>query len=172
MKIVKRKIKELIGAEYNPRILTNIQEKDLKDSLTRFGLVDPVLVNMNSERKNIIIGGHQRTKVWESMGHRSIECIELNLSIEKEKELNVRLNKNTGIWNNELLKDHFDFENLIDWGFTAGELFEKESKEILEANYHDEEEKWFLNIEFKTEKETQIWYEKLTKENLTLKIIQ
>ena len=55
MKIKKYKIKDLIRAEYNPRKLSRIQEQDLRDSLTRFGLVDPVIVNTHPERKNIII---------------------------------------------------------------------------------------------------------------------
>jgi len=64
MKIVKRKITELIAAEYNPRKINKVQEQDLKDSLTRFGLVDPIIININEERKNIVIGGHQRLRVW------------------------------------------------------------------------------------------------------------
>ena len=138
MKIVKRKIKELIGAEYNPRKLTKVQEQDLKDSLIRFGLVDPVLVNINPERKNIIIGGHQRIRVWESIGNIDIDCIELDLTLDRERELNVRLNKNTGGWDDELLKDYFEFEELIEWGFTAGELFE-DDETIIEGNIGDDE---------------------------------
>ena len=138
MKIVKRKISELIRAEYNPRKLTKVQEQDLKDSLTRFGLVDPVLININKERENIIIGGHQRVKVWESMGNTEVDCIELDLTLDKERELNVRLNKNTGVWNEELLKDYFEFEELIEWGFTPDEIFEEEEK-VVEGNIDDDE---------------------------------
>lgn len=138
MKIVKRKISELIRAEYNPRKLTKVQEQDLKDSLTRFGLVDPVLININKERENIIIGGHQRVKVWESMGNTEVDCIELDLTLEKERELNVRLNKNTGGWNEELLKDYFEYEELIEWGFTPDEIFEEEEK-VVEGNIDDNE---------------------------------
>jgi ParB-like chromosome segregation protein Spo0J len=58
MKIKERKIKDLIRAEYNPRELTKEQENQLKDSLQRFGVVDPVIVNINAERKDIIVGGH------------------------------------------------------------------------------------------------------------------
>ena len=63
MKVIDKKIADLIGAEYNPRKLSDKQFRELRDSLNRFGFVDPVLVNVNEERKNIIIGGHQRTKV-------------------------------------------------------------------------------------------------------------
>jgi len=123
MKIIKRKIKELIGAEYNPRKLNKVKEQELKDSLTKFGLVDPILINMNPERENIIIGGHQRIKVWESMGHRTIECIELDITIEEEKELNIRLNKNTGDWDFDILTEYFDSNDLVEYGFEVNEVF-------------------------------------------------
>lgn len=138
MEIIKRKISDLIRAEYNPRKLTKIQEQDLKDSLTRFGLVDPVLVNVNSERANIIIGGHQRLKVWESMGNTDVDCVELDLTYEKERELNVRLNKNTGGWDDELLKDYFDYEELTEWGFTPDELFDQDEV-FMDGEIDDDE---------------------------------
>lgn len=122
MKIVKKKIKDLIYAEYNPRKLSEEQERHLRDSMKRFEQVQPVIVNSNPERKNIIVGGHQRTKVWESLGHETIECIEIDLSPDKEKELNIRLNKNTGSFDQEMLIEHFDTEDLIEWGFDGEEI--------------------------------------------------
>jgi ParB-like chromosome segregation protein Spo0J len=119
MEIVNKSISELIEAEYNPRRLTKDQYKQLKDSLLRFGVVDPVLVNINEDRKNIIIGGHQRTRVWSDLGNDSIPCVELNLSLEQEKELNVRLNKNTGEFDFDMLANYFNEDELIDWGFEA-----------------------------------------------------
>lgn len=126
MKIVKRKITELIAAEYNPRKINKVQEQDLKDSLTRFGLVDPIIININKERKNIVIGGHQRLKVWADLGNTEIDCNELNLTLDKERELNIRLNKNGGTFDDELVKEYFDYEELTEWGFTPEELFEQE----------------------------------------------
>lgn len=52
--------------------------------------------------------------------------------------LNVRLNKNTGGWDDELLKDYFDYEELIDWGFTPDEIFDEEEK-VVEGNIDDDE---------------------------------
>ena len=126
MKIVKRKITELIAAEYNPRKINKVQEQDLKDSLTRFGLVDPIIININKERKNIVIGGHQRLKVWADLGNTEIDCNELDLTLDKERELNIRLNKNGGSFDDELVKEYFDYEELTEWGFTPDELFDKE----------------------------------------------
>ena len=122
MKIVEKQIKDLIEAEYNPRRLTETQYKQLKDSLLRFGVVDPVLVNTNEDRKNIIIGGHQRTKVWSDLGNDTIPCVELDLTLDKEKELNVRLNKNTGEFDTEMLVEFFEEGQLLDFGFDTEEL--------------------------------------------------
>ena len=126
MKIVKRKISELIAAEYNPRKINKVQEQDLKDSLTRFGLVDPIIININEERKNIVIGGHQRLRVWADLGNTEIDCNQLDLILDKERELNIRLNKNGGSFDDELVKEYFDYEELTEWGFTPDELFDKE----------------------------------------------
>ena len=120
--IVHKKIDDLIFAEYNPRQLTDDQYQQLKDSITRFGLVDPVIVNKHKERKDIIIGGHQRVKVAKTMGIEEVPCVEIELTYEKERELNVRLNKNTGEWDKDVLANNFDIEELLEWGFNEEEL--------------------------------------------------
>ena len=122
MNIKQHNINDLIFAEYNPRQLTKEQYKNLKDSIKRFGLVDPVIINKNKERKNIVIGGHQRLKIAKDLKIEKIPCVELDLTIDQEKELNVRLNKNTGEWDWDALGNYFDVESLIDWGFTNEEL--------------------------------------------------
>ena len=120
--IVNKSIDELIFAEYNPRQLSKDQFKYLKDSISRFGLVDPIIINKNKERKNIIIGGHQRIKVAKTMGIKDVPCLEVDLTYDRERELNVRLNKNTGEWDFDVLANNFDIEELHDWGFDDSEL--------------------------------------------------
>ncbi len=137
MQIIERNIADLIRAEYNPRELTDDQEKQLSDSLRRFGVVDPVIVNVHEDRKDIIIGGHQRSKVWQKLGNDTIPTVELSLTLDQEKELNVRLNKNTGQFDMEMLKDHFETDDLIDWGFTDVELEWQEDVTHLEAEEDD-----------------------------------
>ena len=122
MKIVKRKIDDLIGAEYNPRELTGKQYNDLKDSLKRFGMIDPVIVNKHPERMDIIVGGHQRCKVWKDLGNKEVPTVEVDLSPVKEKELNIRLNKNTGQFDKDALANYFETEDLIEWGFEEYEF--------------------------------------------------
>ena len=130
MKITKRKIKDLIRAEYNPRKITPVEEFDLKESLMRFGLVEPIIININKERKDIVIGGHQRLKIWEQLGNDEIDCNQIDLTLDKERELNIRLNKNGGSFDEDLIKEYFEYEELTEWGFTPDELFEPDEKTI------------------------------------------
>ncbi len=131
-KIIHKDIDSLIFAEYNPRQLTKEQHKHLKDSISRFGLVDPILVNKNKERQNIIIGGHQRVRIAKELKIQTVPAIELDLTYDKERELNVRLNKNSGEWDFDILANNFELDELIDIGFTDKELkvFEEDKENI------------------------------------------
>ena len=134
-KIIHKQIDDLIFAEYNPRQLSDAQYKHLKESISRFGLVDPIIINKNKDRKDIIIGGHQRVKVARTMGIDKVPCVEIDLTYDKEKELNVRLNKNTGDWDFDILNEAFEIEQLLDWGFDNSAI-----KIELEDVIKDEEE--------------------------------
>jgi len=116
-KIISKDIDSLIFAEYNPRQLTKDQYKHLKDSIDRFGLVDPIIVNKNKDRKNIIVGGHQRVKVAKDMNIKEVPVLEVDLTYDRERELNVRLNANTGEWDTDILANMFELDELQDWGF-------------------------------------------------------
>jgi len=115
-------IASLNPAEYNPRILTDEQKDNIKNSLTKFGFVNPIVVNDNPNRKNILIGGHQRLKVAQEMGYTEVPVVYVNLNEEQERELNIRLNRNTGEWDLESLAEHFTKNELDNWGFDDEEL--------------------------------------------------
>ena len=140
-KIIQRDINSLIFAEYNPRQLTKDQYQHLKDSIERFGLVDPIIVNKNKERKNIIIGGHQRVKVAKDMNIKKVPVLEVDLTYDRERELNVRLNKNTGEWDWDQLGNLFEVAELTSWGFNESELvgFGDLDYSILDDENLDEE---------------------------------
>lgn len=122
MLIKKLKIAELKPAEYNPRQSSKEQEAHLKASLTKFGVVEPIIVNTNPDRNNIIIGGHFRVRELKKMGEKEVDCVLLNLSLEDEKELNIRLNSNTGGWDFDTLANNFDLEDLTTWGLDVAEF--------------------------------------------------
>lgn len=114
-------INTLNSAEYNPRKHTPKQIENLKESIQRYGLVDPIIVNSHPERNNIVIGWHFRLKVAKEIKMTEVPVIYLSLTLEQEKELNLRLNQNTWEWDFELLKD-FDMWLLLDIGFDNSEL--------------------------------------------------
>ena len=113
----------IIFAEYNPRQLSEAQHQDLTDSIKRFGLVDPLIINTHKDRKNILIGGHQRCRIAKELKYKTVPCVEVDLTPDKERELNIRLNKNSGEWDYDALANYFDVGELTEWGFTDENLF-------------------------------------------------
>lgn len=122
MKITYVPVGSLNPSTYNPRKWNEAQKNALKESITKFGMVDPIICNSAPERMNIVIGGHFRLVVAKELGFTEMPVVYVNIAdIEKEKELNVRLNKNLGEFDFALLKD-FGEEFLADVGFSTEEL--------------------------------------------------
>lgn len=122
LNIVYVPVSELKPAPYNPRTWSKEQVANLKESIKRYGLVDPLLVNSAPNRKGIVIGGHFRLAVIKELGIKEVPVVYINIpDIEKEKNLNVRLNKNTGSFDWDLLAD-FDEVFLKDVGFSSEEM--------------------------------------------------
>ena len=114
------KISELKDYHKNPRRLTQDQYKHLKASIDRFGLIDKPIVT----RGGTIIGGHQRIKVLKKDKVKEIDCWVPDRHLQEKdiEELNIRLNKNQGEWDFEILANQWNPTDLIDWGFTLDEL--------------------------------------------------
>lgn len=85
-------IDELKPADYNPRKKSEHVLKSIKQSLQESGWLAPIIVNVNPDRNNVIIGGHRRLDAARELGFTEVPVIKLNLPIEKEKALNLRLN--------------------------------------------------------------------------------
>jgi ParB-like chromosome segregation protein Spo0J len=120
--IVMVAVADLNPAPYNPRKWDQAAVVNLKTSIRRFGFVDPLIVNGATNRKNVIIGGHFRYSIAKELGMAKVPVVYVDIpSIEKEKELNLRLNRNTGEWDFEKLKD-FDMGLLLKAGFDDTDL--------------------------------------------------
>ena len=113
MIIEKKKLSELKPAPYNPRQSTAKQEKQLKASLEKFGVVEPIIYN---KQTGYIVGGHFRVRELTKLGYKEVECVIVDLNEEDERELNIRLNANTGEWDWDQLANEWDAEKLDDWG--------------------------------------------------------
>jgi len=122
LKVVEIPISKLKSAKYNPRKWSEKAISDLRNSIKEFGMVDPLIVNSAPKRKNIIIGGHFRNKIAKDLGYKTVSVVYINIpNIEKERKLNIRLNKNLGEWDFDLLSE-FDEGLLKDIGFDSKEL--------------------------------------------------
>jgi len=132
MQIVDVKITDLTGADYNPRTLTVKEFDDLRDSIEKFGIVEPAVINTHKGRENIIVGGHQRIEVARSLGLELYPVVYVDLDEEEEKELNIRLNKSGGRWDFDKLANLFEIDDLLEWGFSESELLGR-CDEILDG---------------------------------------
>lgn len=121
LKIVSVAIEQVKIAGYNPKKMTEEQEQGITESIKRFGLVDPLILNSFLGRENILIGGHQRLKIAKKLGYKEVPVVFVSLNKEQEKELNLRLHKNQGEFDLNLLKA-FNEELLLDIGFSSEEL--------------------------------------------------
>lgn len=121
LKIIHAPINSLKPCPWNPRKWDSTAVEHLRESLTRFGFVDPLIVNIHPDRKNVIIGGHFRWTVAKDLGFTEVPIIYISLMEDKERELNLRLNRNVGEWDYDLLKD-FDTSLLLEVGFDNNDL--------------------------------------------------
>ena len=116
----KRPIKSLTSYPKNARSITKQQDAQLQSSIEKFGLADKPIINQDGT----VIGGHQRLRILKRMGHKEVECWVPNKPLEDKQmeELNIRLNKNTGIWDWECLANEWDIMDLLEYGFREEEL--------------------------------------------------
>lgn len=122
LKVQYVKISDLKPSDYNARHWSPEAIKQLKDGIQKFGIVDPIICNIAPKRKNIIIGGHFRYTVAKELGFTELPVVYLNIEdLEKEKELNLRLNKNVGEFDWALL-EKFSGELLKEVGFNSEEM--------------------------------------------------
>jgi hypothetical protein len=113
MEIQVKKLKDLKPNPLNPRKSSITQDENLKKSLEKFGVVEPIVFNKQS---GYIVGGHFRVRELKKLGYKEVECVIVDLSPDDEKELLIRLNANTGDWDTDLLLQDWDADKLADWG--------------------------------------------------------
>ncbi len=143
MLIEKIQTDRLVPADYNPR--KDLKPGDpeyekLKRSLEEFGYVEPVIWNKTTSH---VVGGHQRLKVLLDMGVTEVDCVVVEMDAEKEKALNVALNKISGDWDKDKLAlliadlQGVDFDVSLT-GFDPGEIDDL-FKDSLKDGIHDDD---------------------------------
>lgn len=103
LQIEKINIAQLSPAKYNPRKDLkpgDAEYEKLKRSIEQFGYVEPVVWNKATGR---VISGHQRLKILVDMGLNEVDCVVVEMNEEREKALNIALNKINGEWDTDKL---------------------------------------------------------------------
>lgn len=143
MLIEKIQTDRLVPADYNPRKDLKPGEPEyekLKRSLEEFGYIEPVIWNKTTSH---VVGGHQRLKVLLDMGVTKVDCVVVEMDTEKEKALNVALNKISGDWDKDKLAlliadlQGADFDVSLT-GFDPGEIDDL-FKDSLKDGIHDDD---------------------------------
>lgn len=132
MQFERRKLADLRPAEYNPRKKLTPQDPEyiqIQRSLQEFGYADPIVINSDGT----IIKGHQRRNVMMDLGYEDAEVIVLDIRDKaKEKALNIALNKITGKWDNQLLKDILVELDLDGYDFTVSGFQRTELEDLIQ----------------------------------------
>jgi DNA modification methylase len=108
MKIKTISIHKINPASYNPRKDLKPDDKEYKQlvkSMDEFGCVQPLVWN---KRTGNLVGGHQRFKVILAQGAKEAQVSVVDLSLEKEKAINIALNKISGDWDRTKLAELID----------------------------------------------------------------
>ncbi len=148
MNIQKIEINKINPAVYNPRVDLKPDDpeyKKLKNSIDTFGYVEPLVWN---KKTGNLVGGHQRLKILIEQGFTEVEVSVVDLPLEKEKALNLALNKIRGDWDNgklAILLDELNKNQDLDvklTGFDFSEISQilDRAEEIKEDGFNIEEE--------------------------------
>lgn len=82
---------KLKAADYNPRKINKSALQKLKESITKFGIVKPIIINGEN---GILTAGHQRTKALKDLNIEFVPVIKLE-GIEKSDEIMFNLFHNS-----------------------------------------------------------------------------
>lgn len=134
----KRKVDDLVPYEKNPRKISEEQINQLKKSIQKFDLVEPPAIDISGT----ILSGHQRIKVMKAIGwgdkEIDVRVPNRKLTPREIDEINLRMNKNRGEFDFDLLKE-FDEDILRDVGF-GDEITELFDVEVQEDDFDVEKE--------------------------------
>lgn len=130
---------QLNPAKYNPRKITDKAKKGLAKSIEDFGMLQPIIVNKATEGYTVV-SGHQRLKVLTEQDCEEIECVIVELSLAKEKKLNILMNSETisGSWDQDML-DAILEEFMSDDDYSDFNLGELESRTAIDKQTTDED---------------------------------
>ena len=195
------RFEDIVPAEYNPRLISDSEYEKLSNSINKWSLVDPIIINTKT---NKIIGGHQRFKVLTEeymsnptkyeelpllrLGDIGWIFIDEDLKLENEndtKALNIALNKITGEWDypklNLLIDDLLD-DTSFNIDLTGFDMLDMKDLNIdpnkisafnedIDVDLNDGNKSYSIIINCKTTDELNHLYSKLDNDGYKLQIL-
>ena len=134
MRIQAIAVEELRPAPYNPRLALQPGDAGYERparSIDDFELVQPPVWN---ERTGHIVGGHQRVEVLRHRGVTEVDCVVVDLPLEREQALNVALNNARvgGDWDPGKLVDLLDeLQGLPEFDVTLTGFDEQQLRDLV-----------------------------------------
>ena len=148
-KMVRMKRADLKAAPWNPRKINDRQKAALKSSLSKYGLVSPIVYN---ETTGNIVGGHQRVHAMDCLEHTKnyyLDVAVISVTEKEEVALNIALNNQSAMGEFDLAKvsdlaeqfdlkldDDFLFDRddlLVSFGMDLGDSVQKRDATADEA---------------------------------------
>jgi len=139
--------KDIHGADYNPRKISDSAKKKLRKKMREWGAVQPIVVN---RRTMTIVGGHQRIEAMDSILRKDdyeLTVAMIDVDEKQEAAINVFLNNPSaqGEWDVFALqdmKDIFpDMDFQTDMGFDESDINIMFGKQETDTKLMDEQSK-------------------------------
>ena len=92
MKTIDINVTELTSAPWNPNQMDETMMERLRESIFRYGLVEPLVVRKINSQQYEVLSGNQRLKVVEEMGVAMVPCVLVELDNTRAMLLAQALN--------------------------------------------------------------------------------
>lgn len=146
MEVIYRSTETLKKLENNPRTITPEDMERLKESISNnpdYLEAHPIVLS-DRTGELVIIDGNQRYEACVQLGMSEVPTALLHgLTEEREREIIIRANVLNGKWDEMILKDKWDVEELKDWGVDLPADWDTseadEQKEAEEDNFSEED---------------------------------
>lgn len=140
MKIINKKLAELVPYEKNAKKHDETQIANVAESIRQFGFVQPIVI----DRNGVIVIGHCRALAAKKLGMEEVPCVVVSDLTEDEiNALRIVDNKtNESPWDFDLLSAELPEIDLsgFDFDFGIGADAEEESAEVVEVDVPDFDE--------------------------------
>jgi hypothetical protein len=160
----------------NPRLIRDEKFARLVENIRQHSELMPLRpIVIDSWDNPVILGGNMRFRAIKELGYKEIPETWVKtadqLSEADKKAFIVLDNVSFGEWNDEMLANQWDTDELRFWGVDIPKFVNQENEdEPFEESGFDKQ--WFVNIRCDNEKHAQRLYERFINEGLEVKIVQ